>query len=97
MTDRHRSARGSWPQAGFSAWAAQAGLRRPSKRAAKPAERCTFRVRALTGLWRVSRDGLVYGDFLTRDDALRAAHEGARACEAQGRAAEVILEPQPTG
>ncbi|MFC3069345.1 hypothetical protein [Phenylobacterium soli] len=54
---------------------------------------CTFRVRETAGVWRVSRDGALYGEFLTRGDAVRGACFGARSEDSRGRGAEVLAAP----
>lgn len=53
----------------------------------------TFRVSEQGSQWRVSRDGVLYGDFLTRGDAVRAACFGARTQDRQGRPAQVVAAP----
>lgn len=56
----------------------------------------TFRVLEAPGQWRVWRDQTLYGDFLTRSDALRAACFGARAEAKRGSAARVFApDDQP--
>lgn len=57
-------------------------------------ERCTFRVATRGGVWRVSRDAAFFGDFLTRDAAVRAACLAAQASEAKGRHAQVLAPPR---
>jgi hypothetical protein len=54
---------------------------------------CTFRVRQTSDVWRVSRDGALYGEFLTRGDAVRGACFGARSEDSRGGAAEVLTAP----
>ena len=54
---------------------------------------CTFRVREQCGGWRVWRDGSLYGEFLTRGEAVRAACFAARAEEANGSPARVLGPP----
>ena len=54
---------------------------------------CTFRVREQSVGWRVWRDGTLYGEFLTRGDAVRAACFGARTEDAHGSPARVLGPP----
>jgi hypothetical protein len=52
---------------------------------------CTFRARRRAGVWRITRDHVFYGDFLSRDAALRSAFVGARSFEAAGGVACVLI------
>jgi hypothetical protein len=53
----------------------------------------TFRVTLRTGVWNVSRDGVFFGDYMTRGNAIRAAYAGARIEEGRGRLAQVFEPP----
>ena len=55
--------------------------------------RSTFKVAPHGETWRVLLNGLVYGDFETRGDAVRGACMGARAADAKGFKAEVVAGP----
>jgi len=67
----------------------------PLRRAA-PANTCVFRARATAEVWSVTRDGLFYGDYLSRAEALGGACAAARDVEALGGAAEVRAGPDDT-
>lgn len=54
---------------------------------------CTFRVREKSNVWEVSRDESLYGEFLTRGDAIRAACFGARAQDRRRRGSKVLAAP----
>lgn len=54
---------------------------------------CIFRVHESTGVWQVSRDEALYGEFHTRGDAVRAACFGARAQDRYGRGSKVLVTP----
>jgi len=54
----------------------------------------TFRVFETDDGWRVSRGQSLYGDFLTRGDAVRAACFGARAANKRGAASLVVVAPE---
>ena len=51
-----------------------------------------FRITPGSGIWRVSRDGAFFGDYLTHGNAVRAACAGARIDENRGRVA-LVFEP----
>jgi len=53
----------------------------------------TFRVSEVRGAWRVSRDHSLYGEFLTRGDAVRGACFGARAANKRGASSRVFAAP----
>ena len=53
----------------------------------------TFRVRQKSDVWQVSCDETLYGEFLTRGDAVRAACFGARAEDRRGRGSQVLMTP----
>lgn len=57
-------------------------------------EESTFRVSEVHGVWRVSRGQSLYGDFLTRGDAVRAACFGARAANKRGAMSRVVAAPE---
>jgi hypothetical protein len=49
-----------------------------------------FRAAQRSGVWSVTKDGQFYGDYMSRDQAIRGACNGARAVEAMGRQAKVL-------
>lgn len=53
----------------------------------------TFRVVARGDAWQVTRDDAVYGDFLTRGEAVRAACFAARSAEKRGSSVRVLSSP----
>lgn len=53
----------------------------------------TFRVAARGDAWQVTRDDAVYGDFLTRGEAVRAACFAARSAEKRGGSVRVLAPP----
>ncbi|MDB5493387.1 MAG: hypothetical protein JWP86_724 [Phenylobacterium sp.] len=57
--------------------------RRPSRN--------TFRAALRAGVWSVTKDGQFYGDYMSRDQAIRGACNGARAVEATGSQAKVLV------
>ncbi|HEY8571923.1 hypothetical protein [Phenylobacterium sp.] len=54
---------------------------------------CTFRASSRSGVWQVTRDHVFYGDYLTREDALRSACDAARTFDAAGGTARVVAPP----
>lgn len=54
---------------------------------------CTFRVHQISDVWQVSRDETLYGKFLTRGDAVRAACFGARAQDRHSPGSQVLMTP----
>ena len=52
-----------------------------------------FRVTLGPGVWRVSRNGAFFGDYLTRGNAVRAACAEARDEERRGCVAQVFDGP----
>jgi hypothetical protein len=64
--------------------------------AARSGRACTFRAVKSAGVWQVTRDGAFYGDFLTREQALRCACDAARNFEASGGTARVLGPPGET-
>ena len=54
---------------------------------------CTFRVLQKSAVWQVSRDETLYGEFLTRGDAVRAACFGARTQDRRGPGSQVLMTP----
>ena len=57
---------------------------------------CTFRAALRGGVWQVTRNYVFYGDYLSRQEALRGACEAARSFEAAGGAARVLGPPGET-
>ena len=58
------------------------------------ARTCTFRAGHSSDVWFVTKDHAFYGDYLSRAQALAAAHLGAQAMEAQGASAQVLEIPE---
>lgn len=58
-----------------------------------PPRSCVFRASEVSGVWSVTKDGVFYGDYMTRDQAIRGACYGARAVEAVGGSAQVLAAP----
>jgi hypothetical protein len=54
---------------------------------------CTFRTLSSAGAWQVTRDGVFYGDYLTRREAAEGACSAARSFEAVGGQARVLASP----
>ncbi len=54
----------------------------------------TFTAAERQGVWSVTRDGLFYGDYHSRDQAVASAQAGARAVESRGGTAQVVLAGQ---
>jgi len=52
-----------------------------------------FRVRQAAGGWAVTKNEVFYGDYTSRDQAIRSACYGARAVEATGGQACVKVLP----
>ena len=50
-----------------------------------------FRAAQRAGVWSVTKDGEFYGDYMSRDQAIRGACNGAQAVEATGRQAKVLV------
>lgn len=57
---------------------------------------CTFRAAVRSGVWLVTKNDAFYGDYLSRNQALRSACLGARAVEALGGTARVLAPPGET-
>jgi hypothetical protein len=53
----------------------------------------TFRAELRFGFWSVTKNNIFYGDYLDRAEAIRGACYGARAVEAAGGRARVLLLP----
>jgi hypothetical protein len=53
----------------------------------------TFRASLISGVWSVTKNNIFYGDYLDRDQAISSACYGARAVEATGGQARVLLLP----
>lgn len=54
----------------------------------------TFTAAERQGVWSVTRDGVFYGDYHSRDQAVASAQAGARAIEDRGGTARVVLGGQ---
>ena len=54
----------------------------------------TFTATERHGVWSVTRDGVFYGDYHSRDQAIASAHAGARAVEDRGGSARVVFAGQ---
>jgi hypothetical protein len=52
-----------------------------------------FRAALRDGAWTVTKNNVLYGDYFSRDQAIRSACFGARAVEATGGVARVLAEP----
>lgn len=57
---------------------------------ARPSIR-TFTAAERNGQWSVTCDGVFYGDYNTRQQAVASAEAGARAVESRGGAARVLM------
>jgi hypothetical protein len=55
-----------------------------------------FHVTPGSGVWHVSRDGVFFGDYLSRGNAIRAAYAAARSDETHGLMALVFEPPGMT-
>jgi hypothetical protein len=58
-----------------------------------PVRDTTFQVSEQSGVWAVSKNGAFYGDYLSREQAVRSACYGARSVEATGGQARVFGPP----
>lgn len=58
-----------------------------------PPRTYVFRVSQASGVWSVTKNAHFYGDYLSRDQAIRGACYGARAVEATGGSAQVLAQP----
>lgn len=58
-----------------------------------PPRTCVFRVSESSGVWEVTKNAAFYGDYMNRDQAVRGACYGARAVEATGGSAQVVVQP----
>jgi hypothetical protein len=54
---------------------------------------CTFRASRRSSVWQVTRDEVFYGDYLSREEALKSACSAARSFEAVGGTARVLASP----
>jgi hypothetical protein len=52
-----------------------------------------FHVTLGSGVWHVRRDGVFFGDYLSRGNAIRAAYAAARSEEKRGFTAKVFEPP----
>ena len=57
----------------------------------RPSRGSIFRAAQRSGVWSVTKDGQFYGDYLSREQAIRGACNGARAVEAVGGQAKVLV------
>jgi hypothetical protein len=55
-----------------------------------PSRDTTFRTSRRSGMWAVTKNNLFYGDYFSRDQAIRSACYGARTVEATGGVARVL-------
>ena len=55
-----------------------------------------FHVTPGSGVWHVRRDGVFFGDYLSRSVAIHAAYAAARSDEARGLAPQVFEPPAST-
>lgn len=53
----------------------------------------TFRTGTRNGVWFVTKDHVLYGDYLSRDQAMRSACLAAQGVEAKGGSAQVLSVP----
>lgn len=53
----------------------------------------TFTAAKLHEVWCVTRNGVFYGDYNSREQAVAGAKAGARAAENRGGAACVLIQP----
>jgi hypothetical protein len=58
-----------------------------------PSRATSFVVRLRMGVWEVIKDEVLYGDYTSREQAIRSACYGARAVEATGGEASVTVSP----
>jgi hypothetical protein len=58
-----------------------------------PSRETTFRAAMRGSAWTVTKNNVFYGDYFSRDQAIRSACFGARAVEATGGAVLVLAEP----
>jgi hypothetical protein len=58
-----------------------------------PSRDTTFRASLRSGVWSVTKNNIFYGDYLNRSQAIRSACYGARAVEATGGQARVLVLP----
>ncbi len=54
---------------------------------------CTFTAAERDGVWLVTQDGVFYGDYHSRDQAVASALAGAQAVKGRGGVACVLLGP----
>jgi hypothetical protein len=53
----------------------------------------TFRTGARNGVWFVTKDHVLYGDYLSKDQAMRSACLAAQGVESKGGTARVLSIP----
>jgi len=58
-----------------------------------PIRGTTFRAALRGSVWTVTKGNDFYGDYLSREQAIRSACNGARAVEVTGGTARVLAEP----
>jgi hypothetical protein len=58
-----------------------------------PSRDTTFRAQLAGALWSVTKNNVFYGDYFSRAQAVRSACNGARAVEASGGQARVLVMP----
>jgi hypothetical protein len=58
-----------------------------------PSRDTAFRVTVHDGVWSVTKNKVFYGDYNSRPQAIRSACYGARAVEATGATARVLVAP----
>jgi hypothetical protein len=58
-----------------------------------PSRDTTFRTALRGGVWAVTKNNVFYGDYSSREQAIRSACNGARAVEAKGGQARVLALP----
>jgi len=58
-----------------------------------PSRDTTFRAQLAGALWSVTKNHAFYGDYFSRDQAVRSACNGARTVEASGGQARVLVMP----
>jgi hypothetical protein len=58
-----------------------------------PSRETAFQVRERAGVWAVTKNKVFYGDYHSREQAIRGACYGARTVEASGGEARVTVSP----
>lgn len=57
------------------------------------AGRSTLQITLRHGIWRICLDGLFYGDYRSKGQAIESAEEAVAAMAATGRLAVVVVAP----